>query len=257
MDDPFGDQGSVSGWSAGDRIDAPRGSLSFASWRTIPGARLSARSCWTASGGTTFYGDERTVDTHVKRLRKKNARPAIFGSTRCGAWDTNLTRQAERINDKVTERGYGSVNGGHPISRTRESVAVQGVCSDCQGARQSLSGDTDDDRHPVRHFDLCRGKPPVSAGGLRIARDRGATDPETAGRQGKGAGITADGGVFTALDSRFLLTDTEGKAVFPSAFAMRVWRFVRRSWNGSDGARSWRERGNPLPVGYLGDSPPG
>ena len=32
-----------------------------------------ATSCWTRCGGFEYYGDSRTIDVHVKRLREKLA----------------------------------------------------------------------------------------------------------------------------------------------------------------------------------------
>ena len=32
---------------------------------------LPATSCWTRYGGFDYFGDSRTVDVHIKRLREK------------------------------------------------------------------------------------------------------------------------------------------------------------------------------------------
>ena len=41
------------------------------SWLSAPGGRCPASNCWTASGAPGWYGDDRTVDAHVRQLRKK------------------------------------------------------------------------------------------------------------------------------------------------------------------------------------------
>ena len=110
--------------TAGRSISARPSSACWSSSCSIPAACSRARSCWTRSGDADIHVEPRTVDVHIRRLRKSiNATGELDWCAPCAR---RVTRWIPSRSDARTPAMRLAPAGFDPISPARRMPAARG-----------------------------------------------------------------------------------------------------------------------------------